>query len=141
MFQEPPSNVVGFAVKCGRSLHHAALEAARTSPERRSAVSKKRYAKRRVQGVCVDCGARTAGAARCAPCAYRSNTRAPAYHGAAAGLPFYTVIELETGDDHGTFETEAEVAACLIFAGLRPHQVEIRSNVALLAPSLTAVLP
>ena len=56
---------------------------------------------------------------------------------AQAGPPFYTVIELESGLDHGTYDTEAEVAACLAFAGLRIGQVEIVSNVPLMAPSLT----
>jgi len=47
------------------------------------------------------------------------------------------VIELETGIDHGTYETEAETAACLAFLRLRIDQVEIRSNMPLLAPSLS----
>jgi len=87
----------------------------------------------------VDCGIGTAGSARCPACASRSNTRAPAWHAAQPGPPFYTVIELETGIDHGTYDTEAEAAACLVFAGLRIEQVEILSNVPLLAPSLTGV--
>ena len=47
--------------------------------------------------------------------------------------PFYTVIEIANGVDHGTYESESEVAACLVFAGLRPDQVEVRANVPLLA--------
>ena len=129
---------VGGSSRCAR---HAALEAERVSSERRSTVSKKRYARRRAQGVCVDCGVHSAGAARCSACAYRSNVRAPAHRGATVGPPFYTVIEMETGQDLGTYETEAEVAACLAFAGLRSHQVEIRSNVAILSPSLAVVVP
>ena len=43
------------------------------------------------------------------------------------------MIELQTSQELGTFETEAEVAACLAFARLRPDQVEIRSNVPLMA--------
>ena len=61
------------------------------------------------------------------------------WHAVAVGPPFYTVIELETGTDHGTYDTEAETAACLAFLGLRIDQVEILSNVPLLAPSLTGV--
>ena len=49
--------------------------------------------------------------------------------------PQITVIELETGDQLGTFETEAEAAACIAFARLRFDQVEILSNVPLLALS------
>ena len=97
------------------------LEAEWVSHERRSAVAKKRYARRRARGLCVDCAVPSPGTARCARCAYRSNIRTSAYHGVTVGPPYYTVIELETGEDHGTFETEAEVAACLAFIGLRPH--------------------
>ncbi len=121
-----------------RCARHAALEAERVSPERKRAVDRKRYARRRAQRKCVDCSIPVAGTARCPDCARRSNTRVPAaYHGTPAGPPFYSVIELDTQEDHGTYETEAEVAACLAFAGLRPDQVEIRSNVPLLA--LTAL--
>ena len=127
---------IGGSSRCAR---HAALEAERVSPERRSAATKKRYARRRARGVCVDCGAFSAGAARCPSCAYRSNTRTPAWHAVQPGPPFYTVIELDNGADHGTYETEAETAACLVFLGLRIDQVEIVSNVPLMAPSLTGV--
>ena len=137
----------GVCVRCGepavggtsRCARHAALEAERVSPERRSVTSRKRYARRRARRQCVDCRIGTAGSARCPACAYRSNTRAPVWHAAQAGPPFYTVIELDNGVDHGTYETEAETAACLAFLGLRIDQVEILSNVPLLAPSLTGV--
>ena len=39
--------------------------------------------------------------------------------------PSYTVVELATGECHGTFDSEAEVAACLAFAKLSRDQVEI----------------
>ena len=137
----------GLCVRCAepatgglsRCVRHAALEAERVSPERRSAVRKKRYARRRARRRCVDCGAGTAGTARCPACAYRSNARAPAWQAAQPGPPFYTVIEAETGIDHGTYDTEAEAAACLVFLGLRIDQVEIHSNMPLMAPSLTGV--
>ena len=80
----------------------------------------------------MDCGVGTAGSARCPACAERSNARAPVWHAAQPGPPFYTVIELETGIDHGTYDTEAETAACLAFLGLRIDQVEIHSNVPLM---------
>jgi len=47
--------------------------------------------------------------------------------------PQIAVIELETGDELGVFETESEAAACIAFARLRPDQVEIRANVPLMA--------
>ena len=120
---------IGGLSRCAR---HAALEAERVSPERKKATDRKRYARRRARRRCVDCGVGTAGSARCSACAYRSNTRAPAWHAAKLGPPYYTVIELGSGIDHGTYDSEAEVAACLIFAGLHIDQVEIRSNVPLM---------
>ena len=50
-------------------------------------------------------------------------------------FPEYTVVRLDTGEVIDSFETEAEAAACLVFAGLRPDQVEIRANVPLMALS------
>ena len=123
---------VGGLSRCGRCL---ALEKERVCPERESAAGKKRYARRRAQGACVDCGVHTGGAARCPRCAYRSNSRAPERHLAALWPPQISVVELETGDELGTFETESEAAACIAFARLRPDQVEIRSNVPLMALS------
>ena len=49
--------------------------------------------------------------------------------------PQITVIELQTSQELGTFETEAEAAACIAFARLRQDQVEILSNVPLMALS------
>ena len=121
---------VGGLSRCGRCL---ALEKERVSPERESAVSKKRYAGRRARGECVDCRAHAGGAARCPRCAYRSNARAPERHLVTLWPPQITVIELQTSQELGTFETEAEAAACIAFAKLRPDQVEILSNVPLMA--------
>ena len=47
--------------------------------------------------------------------------------------PQITVIERQTSQELGTFETEAEAAACIVFAKLRTDQVEILSNVPLMA--------
>ncbi len=121
---------VGGLSRCGRCL---ALEKERVSPERESAVSRKRYAARRAKGICVDCNAPAGGAARCRRCAYRSNSRAPERHLVSMWPPQIAVIELETGEELGVFETEAEAAACIAFARLRPDQVEILSNVPLMA--------
>ena len=81
--------------------------------------------------------------ARCQRCAYRSNSRAPERHLAALWPPQITVIELQTLQELGTFETEAEAAACIAFARLHPDQVEILSNVPLLAlpPAMSAASP
>ena len=122
----------GGSSRCGRC---SVLERERTPPERKKAVDRKRYARRRAQKVCVDCLAPTAGTARCPSCARRSNTRSPDPLRLPAPFPEYTVVELETGHAIGVFETEAEAAACLVFAGLRPDQVEIHANVPLMALS------
>ena len=39
--------------------------------------------------------------------------------------PQYTVVELESGEDHGTWDSWAEVAMCLAFARLSLDQVEV----------------
>ena len=109
------------------------LEKERVSPERESTVSKKRYAARRARCECVDCKTPVRGAARCPRCAYRSNSLAPERHLASMWPPQIAVIELETGDELGVFETESEAAACIAFARLRRDQVEILSNIPLLA--------
>ena len=121
---------VGGLSRCGRCL---TLEKERVSPERESATSKRRYAKRRARRLCVDCGVGTAGTARCPRCACRSNSRTPERHLVLLWPPQITVVDPQTDDELGTFETEAEAAACLVFAGLRIDQVEIHSNVPLLA--------
>ena len=123
---------VGGLSRCGRCL---ALEKERVSLERESAVSRKRYAGRRARGECVDCKAPSGSAARCPRCAYRSNSRAPERHLVALWPPQITVIEVQTSQELGTFETEAEAAACIAFARLHRDQVEILSNVPLMALS------
>ncbi len=123
---------VGDLSRCGRCL---ALEKERVCAERANAAGKRRYVARRARGACVDCGVPTGGTARCPRCAYRSNSRAPERHLVSLWPPQITVVELETGDELGVFETESEAAACIAFARLRPDQVEVLSNVPLLALS------
>ena len=123
---------VGGLSRCGRCL---ALEKERVCPEQKSAAGKRRYVARRAQGACVDCGVPTGGSARCERCAYRSNSRAPERHLGLLWPPQITVVELETGEELGVFETESEAAACIAFAKLRPDQVEIHSNAPLMALS------
>ncbi|MDE0379989.1 MAG: hypothetical protein OXI20_12175 [Rhodospirillales bacterium] len=116
--------------RCGRCL---TLEKQRVSAERKSAGDKRRYARRRAQRRCVDCGIDTDGSARCPRCAERSNVRSPQRHLVPLWPPQITVVDLETGTELGSFETEAEAAACLVFAGLRSDQVEFRSDAPLMA--------
>ena len=39
--------------------------------------------------------------------------------------PFCTVIEIATGKTPGTFDSEADVALCLVFEKLAHHQVDV----------------
>ena len=116
------------ASRCGRC---AAIEAGR-SP-RKNAASRKRYARRRARGLCTDCGQPSQGAARCEPCARQSHERSDHFRGIPLWPARYTVIEIATGEDHGTFESLAEVAACLAFARLSFDQVEVFGDVSPIA--------
>ena len=116
------------ASRCGRC---AALEAGRH--RRKNVASRKRYARRRARGLCTDCGAPSQGAARCEPCARRSHERSDHFRGIPLWPARYTVIEIATGEDHGTFESMAEVAACLAFARLSFDQVEVLGDVSPMA--------
>jgi hypothetical protein len=42
--------------------------------------------------------------------------------------PQYTVVELATGEDHGTWDSWEEVAMCLAFARLSLDQVEVLTD-------------
>ena len=74
---------------------------------------------------CTDCGEPTQGTARCEPCAYRSYARSGEHRGMPLYPPRYTVVELATGEDHGTWDSWEEVAMCLAFAKLSREEVEV----------------
>ena len=101
----------------------AVLDAKRQ--DRKNAASRTRYTRRRMRGLCTDCSAPSGGAARCPPCARRSYVRSGEHRGIPAWPARYTVVVIATGDDLGTFDSEAEVAACLVFAKLSRDQVEV----------------
>ena len=103
------------------------------SPERKNAQSRNRYAVRRARGLCTDCGAPSHGASRCEPCARRSYERSNYFRGIPVWPAQFTVIELATGEDHGTFDNVAEVSACLAFAKLSFDQVEVLSDISPMA--------
>ena len=103
----------------------AVIEEASKRPERKNARSRKLYAERRARGLCTSCGAPSQGAARCAPCAERSYHRSDHFRGIPVWEPSWTVIELATGREHGPFDSEADVALCLVFEKLRRDQVEV----------------
>ena len=116
------------ASRCGPC---ATIEAERH--RRKNAASRKRYARRRARGLCTDCGQPSQGAARCEPCARRSYERSDHFRGTPLWPARYTVIELATGEDHGTYDSMAEVAACLAFARLSFDRVEVLGDVSPMA--------
>ena len=113
----------GLCTRCGPC---AALEAGRHP--RKNAASQRRYALRRAKWRCTDCGQPSQGAARCVPCAHRSWVHSGWHRGLPILPPRYTVIEVATGEDHGTWDSWEEVAMCLAFARLSHQQVEIISD-------------
>ena len=135
----------GLCGKCGASVDHgtarcagcAAIQARSVSPERKNAATRKRYARRRARRLCVDCQAPSHGAARCPECAWHSYARSAEHRGLPVSTPQHTVIVVATGRQLGTFENEAEVAACLAFSRLSADDVEIVIDTAVMA-SLSA---
>ena len=87
--------------------------------------SRREADQRRAEGRCTDCGEPSQGAARCEPCARRSWERS-AYFGAMPVFdPQFTVVDLETGDEHGPYDSWEDVALALAFARLPPDRVEV----------------
>ena len=103
----------------------AIAEEASHDPERKNARSRKLYSERRARGLCTSCGAPSQGASRCAPCAERSYHGSAHFRGIPVWDPTWTVIELATGREHGPFDSEADVALCLVFERLDRDRVEI----------------
>ena len=93
--------------------------------EKKNTARRGRYAHLRARGLCIDCGEPAQGAARCEPCAYRSYTHSGQHRGLPLYPPRYTVVELATGEDLGTWDTWEEVAMCIAFARLSREEVEI----------------
>ena len=106
-----------------------AIDEASRSPGRKNAQSRKLYTERRARGLCTTCGAPSQGAARCVPCAEKSYHRSDHFRGIPIWDPSYTVIELATGENYGTYDSEADVAMCLAFAKLSRDQVEVLSDI------------
>ena len=101
----------------------------------RKAYARKLYARRRARSECTDCGAYSAGASRCAPCARRSYARSGEHRGLPAGPPTFFVIEIETGHALSEWETLAEARASLAFARIDPDTVTIEADI----PTMTTL--
>ena len=95
---------------------------------RKNAARREEYARRRAEGRCTDCGEPSQGAARCEPCARRSYERSDYFRGMPVYDPQFTVVDLETGDEHGTSDSWEDVAMALAFARLPPESVEVLSD-------------
>ena len=123
----------GLCVRCGgravedlsRCAPCAVIEDRRRDPERKNGQTLKRYAERRAKGLCTSCGEPAQGASRCSPCAERSYHGSAYFRGMPVWDPSWTVIEIATGQEIGTFDSEADVSLCLAFAKLGRDQVEI----------------
>ena len=103
----------------------AVIRDARRPTERRNEAARRKYAERRSRGQCTDCGEPSQGAARCEPCARRSFERSTYFRGMPAYPPQYTVVELDTGEDLGTWDSWEDVALCLAFSRLSLDQVTV----------------
>ena len=103
----------------------------------RAAYGRKQYARRRAQSRCTDCGQYSAGASRCPECARTSYLHSAEHRGLPVAPSRFRVIAIETGEDLGVWETEAEVRACLAFARLDPDAVVIETDVSVMG-SLTS---
>ena len=118
----------GLCTSCGKGPPAADGTTCEPCREARRAFERDRYAERRAAGLCTDCGEPSHGAARCEPCARRSYERSTYFRGMPLYPPQYTVVELTTGEDHGTFDSWDEVAMCLAFARLSLDQVEVLTD-------------
>ena len=105
--------------RCARSA------AKRSRKKAKNTRSRRRYVRRRVRGLCIDCAAPSQGASRCPPCARRSWARSGEHRGLPVLPPRVTVIEIATGKNHGTWDRWEDVVTCLAFAKLSRDQVEL----------------
>ena len=134
----------GLCVGCGapspstaRCAPCAAVNVAQRDRDAENAAKRQRYAERRAEGRCVDCNAPSPWTARCEPCSLRQRETSGAFRGIPLWDPSWTVIEIATGEDLGTYDSEMEVAACLAFAKLSREEVEVIPDASLMA-SFTA---
>ena len=136
----------GVCVKCKTPTHGGTAYCAPclvTKEERRDreaeyAAKRARYAERRARGRCVQCNAPSPGVARCVPCSRKHRESSGAFRGLPLWDPSWTVIEIATGEDLGTYDSEADVALCLAFAKLSRDQVEVIADI---SPMATMTAP
>ena len=110
------------AACCDRCARSAAK---RSRKKAKNSRSRQRYVQRRVRRLCIDCAAPSQGASRCPPCARRSWARSGEHRGLPVLPPRFTVIEIATGANHGTWDRWEDLVMCLAFAKLSWDQVEL----------------
>ena len=116
-------------VYCGKRAPVGEAGSCAPCREARLASARRRYhlvtRERRQAGLCPRCGQREPEPLmrECRPCLDRQ--RGYEYRGMPDLPTRYTVIEIATGIDHGTWETPMEVAGALAFAKLTIDDVEI----------------
>ncbi len=103
----------------------AAVESDSGRQERKNAASRLRYMERRREGRCTDCNQPSQGASRCPACAERSYTRSSHFRGMPVWEPAYTVVDLDTGEEHGPFDSRADADAGAAFLKLPPGRFEV----------------
>ena len=101
----------------------------------KNAARREQYARRRAEGRCTDCGEPSQGAARCEPCARRSWERSAYFRTMPVFDPQFTVVDLETGDEHGPYDSWEDVALAMAFARLAPDRVEVITD----APAIAGI--
>ncbi|MXY65741.1 MAG: hypothetical protein F4Y85_11035 [Gammaproteobacteria bacterium] len=124
----------GLCVRCGEAstfdgaalcLSCTALEAESGRQERKNAASRRRYGERRQAGVCTDCRMPSHGASRCPECAQKSYERSSHFRGIPSWDPEFIVVDLETGEEHGPFDSRPDADACAAFLKLPPGGFEV----------------
>ena len=123
----------GCCTRCGGPVHDglsrcapcAIVDEAGRCPDRKNATSRQRYWDRRSRGLCTACGAPSQGASRCIQCAKQSYHGSAHFRGIPVWDPSWTVIELDSGREHGPFDSQADVALCLAFEKLDRGRVEV----------------
>ena len=122
----------GLCTRCGAGTFEGAplcgpctvLEA--RYEEKKREAGRRRYAERRAAWVCTHCGRRPSfGASRCEPCAKRAWERSEQVKALPVYPPSFTVVERDTGIDHGTWDSWEEVAIALSFARLSLEDVDV----------------
>ncbi len=119
----------GLCTRCGNNPPEPDIDSCLACATRDRAKALRNYrrssAMRKASRLCVRCGKRPPerGTDDCGQC--RDQQRHLRHRAIPCFPTRYTVIERRTGEDHGTWESLAEVAAALAYAKLSAADVEI----------------